>query len=106
MKCPNCNEEFSPRAVNQIYCSTRCGDQYRRKHGAHKRISITFNCSNCGRTVVTEPENGDKRTRFCSESCEKKYWKHPPCDYPSTFKNFRSVDEMLGYEKWANEANY
>lgn len=39
--------------------------------------AISFHCSFCGKAVVTDGKK-DKRTRFCSETCEKKYWRHPP----------------------------
>lgn len=78
MQCPNCKCEFTPLAVNQLYCSARCGDTYRRKHPAVTRFPpISFHCSFCGKAVVTDGKK-DKRTRFCSETCEKKYWRHPP----------------------------
>ena len=81
MKCPNCNNEFSPLSVNQLYCSARCGEIYRRKHPTATRFpSISFNCSFCGKAVVTDGKM-DKRTRFCSEKCEKKYWRHPPTEH-------------------------
>ena len=34
-------------------------------------------CSQCGRLVQTEGGVKDKRTRFCSRECEKKFWKRP-----------------------------
>ena len=105
-KCPECGKIFNPHSIHQIYCSEECGKAYRKIHGRFEREKITFNCAKCGRAVTTEPENGDKRSRFCCVQCERKYWRHPPADNPSTFKNFMSASEMLGYERWANEANY
>lgn len=81
MKCPECCKEFTPQAVNQLYCSARCGNNYRRKHPDEKHFPpISFRCSFCGKAVLTDGDK-DKRTRFCSESCEKKYWRHPPTEH-------------------------
>ncbi len=37
---------------------------------------IEFVCPVCGAHVVTTPESGDRRTRFCSGKCETEYHKH------------------------------
>lgn len=65
--------------------------------------SITFNCAKCGRTVVTEEGSGDKRTRFCSESCERAYWRHPPYENEASRTNFHSVEEYASWEGRTNE---
>ncbi|MGN1037529.1 MAG: hypothetical protein ACI4PX_07125, partial [Ruminococcus sp.] len=83
--CPECKKEFEPKSVNQIYCSSLCGERYRRKHPEYIRTGNTvlkFQCAYCGKTVVTDGK-GDKRTRFCCQSCEKKYWRHPPSEHSS-----------------------
>lgn len=78
MKCLNCGGEFAPLSINQKYCCGKCRESYSRKHQMDKFYpSITFSCAQCGRTVVTEGGTKDKRTRFCSHECEKKYWRHP-----------------------------
>ena len=103
MRCAYCGTEIEPRAVNQKYCSHRCAC----KASYHKRVrfeSVTFECSMCGRTVVTDPERKDKRTRFCSHECEKKYWRHPPYEHETSRQNFRSVEEYGRYEQRTNEA--
>lgn len=103
MKCLNCGKEFIQLSVNQKYCSELCGCRYRRKNkGKILNPSITFNCRQCGRTVVTEEGNGDKRTAFCCASCEKKFWRHPHWENPSTRINFRSVAEYASYERRTN----
>ena len=71
ISCAYCGTEIEPRSVNQKYCSHRCAC----KASYHKRVSfesVTFTCSMCGKTVVTDPGRKDKRTRFCSQECEKK----------------------------------
>lgn len=40
------------------------------------KMPIAFRCAHCRRLIVTDPERGDKRFRFCSASCEKSYWRH------------------------------
>ena len=78
MKCLNCGKEFTALSVNQMYCCEKCGVQYRRKHSVDEFYpQITFRCSQCGRLVQTEGGVKDKRTRFCSRECEKKFWKRP-----------------------------
>ena len=81
--CLNCGERFSAGSVHSLYCSPECGYEYRKKHSKVERDkllhpSITFTCAKCGKQVVTEEGSKDKRTRFCSKSCERAYWKHPP----------------------------
>lgn len=103
MKCLYCGEEFTPATVVQKYCSKSCGNRFRRRHDMGKYYpSITFECAMCGRTVVTDGTTKDKRFRFCSKECEKKYWKHPPFDNPSTRINFRNVEEYIRYERRTN----
>lgn len=101
MKCLQCGTSFTPLSVNQLYCSETCGDRYRRRHGAPGFPSIQFDCAYCGRTVVTDGVK-DKRTRFCCEQCERKYWRHPPHERKSSRMNFRSFDEYARYERKTN----
>ena len=104
MKCLYCKEEFIPLTINQKYCSRICGYKFRKNYNVEKDYpSITFSCAKCGRVVVTEPGTKDKRTRFCSSVCEKKYWRHPPWEHKSNLSNFHSMEEYLGYEKRRNE---
>lgn len=39
------------------------------------REPVEFWCRTCGVHVITQPEQGDKRTVFCCEHCEKKFWR-------------------------------
>lgn len=102
-KCLECGCDFVQLSVNQLYCSALCGNRYRRKNkGKIQYPSITFQCVQCGKTVVTEEGSRDMRTRFCCVSCEKKYWKHPHWENPSTRINFKSIEEYANYEKRTN----
>lgn len=103
MKCLECGAEFTPKTVIQKYCSKRCADRFKSKHDMDVFYpSITFQCAQCGKTVTTEGGTGDKRTRFCCASCEKKFWRHPHWENPSTRIDFRSVSEYASYERRTN----
>jgi DNA-directed RNA polymerase subunit RPC12/RpoP/endogenous inhibitor of DNA gyrase (YacG/DUF329 family) len=105
MKCLNCGTEFTALSINQKYCCTTCGARYRWKNrGKLLYPSVTFSCSHCGKTVVTESGSGDMRTRFCSAVCEKKFWRHPHWENTSNRINFRSADEYASYERRTNES--
>ena len=102
MKCLFCGDNFTPLSTTQKYCSSACGQKYRRRHNiAEAWPSIEFRCSKCGRKVVTEAGK-DHRTRFCSAECEKKYWRHPPHERESSRMNFRSVAEYISHERRTN----
>lgn len=101
MICPECGKAFTPQTVTQKYCSRACGDKYRYKTGGAHRPSITFTCAQCGKNVVTEG-GSDMRTRFCCQSCEKKFWRHPHWETPYTNCTFSSVDRYLSYERKTN----
>lgn len=104
MNCLYCNEEFTPLTVMQKYCSAECGTRYRRENkGKSINPSISFSCAQCGKAVVTEEGSRDRRQRFCCRQCERKFWKHPHWDNPSTMKNFHSAEEYLSYERRTNE---
>lgn len=97
MICPNCKKQFNPVSVNQIYCSEKCGKQYRKAHPDVTHFpAISFRCSFCGKEVVTDGKN-DKRTRFCSQACEKKFWRHPPTEHSAMKTNPAALVEW--YEK-------
>lgn len=103
--CLQCGAPLSGASVNQLYCCSKCGVQYRKTHNTSKNYpKITFNCSQCGKEVTTSGDSTDRRTRFCCQSCEKKYWRHPHWENPSTRINFRSIAEYASYERRTNES--
>lgn len=80
MKCLNCEQEFVENTVTQKYCCKKCKNQYYNKTTKEERIknypSIIFKCAKCDKIVETDSSQKiDMRTKFCSEYCEKKYWK-------------------------------
>lgn len=101
MICLECGVKFVPLTVMQKYCCRQCGNRYRQKHNVVSP-SIIFDCAFCGKTVVTENGTGDRRTRFCSAICEKKYWRHPPFENETSRTNFRSFQEYVNWEKKTN----
>ena len=83
-KCKVCGKAFTPVRVTQVYCSAAC-----RRYANHRSRPQTwpdhvpgaavireFDCVRCGKHVkVTDQQ--DCRTKFCSQKCERYYWKHP-----------------------------
>lgn len=102
MICPECGKPFQQKTVTQKYCSKKCGNRYRKKHGV-EWVSITFRCAKCGRRVETDPKARDMRTRFCSAECEKKYWRHPPHEQKGYRQTYRSLREMEACERKTNQ---
>lgn len=100
-KCPMCGAAFRKKAVNQIYCSSRCGTMYRSRNGAMPTESREFWCMECySHIVVTDRK--DKRTVFCSASCEKKFWKHPHWE-KSGLTKYGSEWKYIAHEKATNK---
>ena len=101
MRCRECGASFEPRAVMQVFCSRKCAGrhgnrEYREKTKVGERVfagdGMTLNCANCGKSFTLmhyRDKAGrlreDKRTCFCSATCEKKYWRHPPQDDPRRY---------------------
>lgn len=84
MICVICGKKFEACRSTQKYCSAACR-RYANRHGGNdhaefpvpveKPVIREFRCLKCGKIVyVTEPE--DCRLKFCSQRCEKAYWKH------------------------------
>lgn len=101
-ECRICGRPYERKTVTQRYCSRRCR-QKACDRGLTQRESIVFQCAKCGKTVVTESERRDMRTRFCSQVCEKKYWRHPPYANEAARQNFHSLREYQSYERRTNE---
>lgn len=103
-KCWCCGKPITPRAfvTHQLFCSDSCRREYKAKGMTQQFFDpIEFDCSQCGRRIRVETPD-DKRTRFCSASCEKKYWRHPPYEQETARTNFHSVQEYLSWERRTN----
>lgn len=95
MKCAVCGKEFIPTRSTQRYCSSTCR-RYAIHHGINdNRVEEStyvlaireFTCLRCGKRVrVTDPR--DCRTKFCSQHCEKLYWKHPDVKSVTVHREF------------------
>lgn len=80
--CPACGKLFTTNRSWQKYCSVVCrrrenhhNEKIHAEPQAGKEILRIFWCRMCGKEVrVTDPK--DKRTVFCCQPCERKYWKH------------------------------
>lgn len=81
--CDVCGASYEAVRKSQRYCSQKCR-RYGNRHDEFVRSDIwlsgekeirRFNCVKCGKVVrVTSPD--DRRTKFCSRRCEKRYWRH------------------------------
>lgn len=49
-------------------------------------VTRTFRCRQCGHTVVSDSPH-DKRTVYCSEQCEKQYWRMVTKRRPTALAN-------------------
>lgn len=80
--CVVCGKKFTKKNSRQKYCSSECS-RYAVRHNRTKHeenpggeVIRTFLCRRCKtEVIVTDPQ--DKRLKFCSQRCEKLYWKHP-----------------------------
>ena len=97
-RCKCCGWEFEA-ARNQIFCSQEC-IWYGRKD-ANPEGKPAFTCAKCGRLVVVD-EKHDRRTRFCSAECEKRYWRHPPHEQTTQNINFKSIKRLRWWENKTN----
>lgn len=102
--CVNCGKQVERTGDKRTrFCSKECAVKYRNDNRLHHpRPEIEFDCTQCGKHVVTEGGN-DRRTRFCCQNCEKKYWRHPPFErrgYGTTFQSGRAI---RSWEKFTNE---
>ena len=75
MICPVCNKNFEPTVPHKKYCSAECRIWAYSNKLIPPREPYEFDCAHCGKHIVTAPYH-DRRSRFCSRACEKKYWRH------------------------------
>lgn len=80
--CKNCGKPFRTKTSRQCFCCADCREEfYKKKGNRHEEpapgvpIIREFVCKNCGYHVRVA-DAADHRTVFCSQQCEKDYWKH------------------------------
>ena len=76
-RCPECGTvfELGPFAAAKMFCSDECRKRSYERNGMYVQPEVTFTCDWCGEKVTAG--GTDKRYRFCSLECQKKYstWK-------------------------------
>ena len=82
MRCKNCGDEFTPRSPWQVFCTRSCMREFYHRRGNHHEDMVDdaqpilrkFDCRTCGKHIGIIDQK-DKRTVFCSQQCEKKWWR-------------------------------
>lgn len=79
-KCPVCGRNFETEYVFKIYCSPKCASKSQKRFTPEQRAAFHtpapgFECGWCGKRV--KPAGKDNRSKFCSDECCHKFWKHP-----------------------------
>jgi predicted nucleic acid-binding Zn ribbon protein len=69
MLCPSCSCEFSPKALNQVYCSRKCSRR-EEKRRARQRSSISptgkvIECKICSSKFIKQTNS----SKYCSDEC-------------------------------------
>lgn len=83
------------------YDNTNIERNKKARKGSEYYESITFICKKCGKKVTTEEGVYDRRTKFCSSACERKFWRHPPeSNKSSMFVYYGKPDYDL--KEWLN----
>ena len=102
--CQNCGKPISasPYTAKQLFCCEECRVEFHKKNKKITFVPFDFTCARCGRVIHIESID-DKRTRFCCEECEKRYWRHPPYEHETSKTNFHSAQEYLSWERRTNE---
>lgn len=88
--CPNCGRAFVARKTNTVYCSIKCGKEYRKKKKEDQKAQIRHDkiltdhvnasltktrfkiikaCANCGKDFEAQKTT----TMFCCNSCAKSF---------------------------------
>lgn len=97
-KCGVCNEQFFPRAYNQLYCSKVCT-----KKSNVKKPSVEKECKVCGKTYFVYPYQTNI-SKVCSYKCKAESMKTRvirTCRYCS--KEFSFAPSQIKYYKGAGK---
>lgn len=98
-KCRYCGKEFEPKSSKHFFCGRECRVSFYREKLNHDiadrrrawRESLpeySFVCVKCGAVVeIKHGEKYDKRRRFCSKLCYRRYWRHMERKNPTRLTN-------------------
>lgn len=65
-----------------------------------------FYCRDCGKKVRTDGKL-DRRTTFCSASCEKKFWRHPTWENKESSTTYQGgIRHALSVQDSENRKNF
>ena len=79
-KCPECGNSFVTEIPYKIFCCKEHSDRYYHNHGKEHDFNSTspiirsFECREC-KKIVYVTDTTDKRYVYCSQKCEKEYWR-------------------------------
>lgn len=77
--CPYCKKSFRKEHSGQKYCCRNCCKKYHKKVNKIYPVTDTvlrkFFCKMCG-TLVIVCNKKDRRTKFCSTTCVRKWFRH------------------------------
>lgn len=79
--CDECGKKFLQVTPDQHFCSRACHVAFYRYKGKHhdeaapgEEVLHSFECRTCGKQVNVVDKT-DRRTVFCTQACEKKWWR-------------------------------
>ncbi len=106
--CESCDSVFSPRAKQQIFCSSRCRTLGRRKRRNADLVLTDRRCEWCGNRMA---ETMRSHAVYCSDRCRREAFKVKPCFYcgePAQGRDHfvpRSFQQRIEDFGWAKKGN-
>jgi len=78
--CPYCGKKFKKSYTYQKYCCIKCRRLFNKNrikvYPSEGTIIRSFTCKCCGK-IVCVYDLKDRRTKFCSTLCMKRWFRHP-----------------------------